>query len=50
MKTFALKCPNCNGDLTIEDGLDTFFCMYCGYKIMLDHAIQGDTLVAPYFT
>lgn len=36
MKTYALKCPNCNGDLSVEDGLDTFFCMYCGYKIMLE--------------
>ena len=36
MNTYALKCPNCNGDLTVEDGLDTFYCKYCGYKIMLE--------------
>lgn len=36
MNTYALKCPNCNGDLTVEDGLDTFFCKYCGYKIVLE--------------
>lgn len=36
MKTYALKCPNCDGDLEVEDGLDTFFCKYCGYKIMLE--------------
>ena len=23
MKTYVLKCPNCNGDLSVEDGLDT---------------------------
>lgn len=36
MNTYALKCPNCNGDLTVEDGLDTFYCKYCGYKIVLE--------------
>lgn len=36
MNTYTLKCPNCGGDLTVEDGLDTFFCKYCGYKILLE--------------
>lgn len=36
MKTYSLNCPNCNGNLEVEDGLDTFFCKYCGYKIMLE--------------
>lgn len=36
MKKYILKCPNCDGELTVEDGLDTFFCKYCGYKIMLE--------------
>lgn len=35
MDTYALKCPNCDGDLTVEDGLDTFYCKYCGHKIVL---------------
>lgn len=25
-----LKCPNCNAALEIENGLDTFYCKYCG--------------------
>ncbi|MGN1087010.1 MAG: hypothetical protein ACI4Q5_08235, partial [Porcipelethomonas sp.] len=36
MNIYSLKCPNCNADLEIEDGLDTFFCKYCGSKIVLE--------------
>ena len=32
----SLICPNCGGSLEIEDGLDTFFCKYCGDKIVLE--------------
>lgn len=35
MKINTLTCPNCNGNLEIEDGLDTFYCKYCGSKIIL---------------
>ena len=31
-----LKCPNCNAALEIENGLDTFYCKYWGYKILLN--------------
>ena len=27
-------CPRCGANLWIEDGIDTFFCQYCGYKIL----------------
>lgn len=36
MKANALKCPNCSAPLEIEDGLDVFYCKYCGYKIMIE--------------
>lgn len=36
MKMISLKCPHCNADLDVENGLDTFFCKYCGGKIMLE--------------
>ncbi len=36
MKTRALKCPNCDGNLSVENGLDTFYCLYCGQKIVLE--------------
>lgn len=36
MKLQAINCPNCGGSLEIDDGLDTFFCKYCGSKIVLN--------------
>jgi hypothetical protein len=36
MNLIQMKCPNCHGDLEIEDDLDTFFCKYCGTKLYLD--------------
>ena len=36
MELKALKCPNCGAKLEVEDGLDTFFCKYCGNKIILE--------------
>lgn len=35
MKLQSLNCPNCNATLEIENGVDTFFCMHCGHKIVL---------------
>ena len=35
MELKVLSCPNCNASLEVEDGLDTFFCKYCGCKILL---------------
>lgn len=34
MELKSLVCPNC-GAVLDDDGLDTFFCIYCGYKIIL---------------
>lgn len=31
-----LKCPNCDQILEVEDDLDTFYCKYCGGKILLN--------------
>ena len=35
MEMHVLKCPHCNADLKIEDGINTFYCQYCGTKIIL---------------
>ena len=35
MELKTLICPKCGGTLEIEDGLDTFFCKYCGNKIII---------------
>ena len=42
MELKSLFCPNCGASLKVEDGLDTFFCKYCGYKILL----QGQSKAA----
>ena len=42
MELKSLFCPNCGASLEVEDGLDTFFCKYCGYKILL----QGQSTAA----
>ena len=36
MELHVLRCPNCGANLEVEDGIDTFYCKYCGYKIILD--------------
>lgn len=36
MELKSLHCPNCGAILDVEDGLDTFFCKYCGHKILLE--------------
>lgn len=35
MKMYKLKCPYCKADLLEQDGLETFYCKYCGGKIIL---------------
>ncbi|WP_147536206.1 hypothetical protein [Bacillus marasmi] len=41
MKVHALKCINCGAALEIEDGIDTFFCQYCGYKMILSEISEA---------
>ena len=36
MNLKVLHCPNCGASIEIEDGIDTFFCKYCGYRIILE--------------
>lgn len=35
MQLYSLTCPNCSANLNVEDGIDTFYCSHCGYKIVL---------------
>lgn len=34
-----LKCPNCGGELQLDDNLDKGFCMYCGGAIQIKEEI-----------
>ena len=36
MDFLRLKCPQCDADLEIENGIDLFYCKYCGCRLMLD--------------
>lgn len=36
MTFHQLKCPNCGATLNVDNGLDTFFCQYCGTKLISD--------------
>lgn len=36
MRLIDLKCPCCNANIDIEDGIDTFYCKYCGTRIILE--------------
>ena len=36
MKLMALRCPNCSAKIDEVDGLDMFYCKFCGYPIVLE--------------
>ena len=35
MKMYSLECPKCGATLDVDDGITTFYCKYCGNKIVL---------------
>lgn len=35
IEAVSINCPKCGGEIQTVDGLDTFFCMYCGNKVVL---------------
>jgi len=41
MDLFTLRCPNCNGEIEVEDGLEVMYCKYCGTKLMVDGMSDG---------
>lgn len=36
MNTYKLSCPSCDAELSPVDGIDTFYCQFCGAKIVLE--------------
>lgn len=41
MKIHEVKCPNCNAVLEAEDDLGTFYCKYCGTKIIMEEQLDA---------
>jgi len=37
MKINSLTCPNCSAKLEVMDGTDTFYCNYCGTKLVVEY-------------
>ena len=40
MPLIALTCPNCSGDIQLDDTKEFGFCMYCGKKVMIERIRQ----------
>ena len=40
-----MNCPQCNASLDICDNLDTFYCKYCGQKIILNDPARRDAKI-----
>lgn len=37
MNIITLRCPNCGAGLEIDNGIDTFYCMHCGHRIIMEN-------------
>ena len=44
-KFVPATCPQCGASLEIEDGIDSFFCKFCGGKVVLTNQ-NAETLKA----
>lgn len=43
MQILQMRCPNCNAELKVDDGIESFYCQYCGTRIILDG--QSDAVI-----
>ena len=41
MALISLKCPNCAGDIELDDSREFGFCMYCGSKVMITKDVNN---------
>lgn len=39
MTLVPLKCPNCAGDIQLDDGREFGFCIYCGTRILISEFV-----------
>lgn len=40
MALIGLKCPNCNGEIQMDDTKENGFCMYCGSNFQVKDEVQ----------
>lgn len=49
MEFVQMKCPNCCAALEVEDSIDSFYCKYCGTKILVNgqskHVVNAKTKI-----
>lgn len=45
MKLIAVKCPQCDATIDIDEQRKSCFCMYCGTKIILDDGSRTYTYI-----
>ena len=36
----ALKCPNCEANIQVDDGKDIGFCSYCGTQVQIEKVVE----------
>lgn len=41
MEMKVMRCPGCGSELEIENGIDIFYCKYCGNKIVLEQSDEA---------
>ncbi len=44
MALISLKCPNCSGDIELDDSREFGFCMYCGSKVVVTKDVNNITI------
>ncbi|MDR0524163.1 MAG: hypothetical protein LBG62_07090 [Candidatus Methanoplasma sp.] len=41
MALISLRCPNCGGDIQLDDKREFGFCMHCGHKVLLQESVKS---------
>ncbi len=41
MALLSLKCPNCAGDIQLDDSREFEFCMYCGSRVLITKDVNN---------
>ena len=42
MNKLSFKCPQCGGNLDVDEDREFVFCQFCGHKIMLDQISKSE--------